>query len=97
MTLPDDNVDRHLHRGRLLRNKEEIIEASIFSSRCEDEPITDILSPQQRVHSLLENKKMLDCLKQPGIYRFCIIYESSGVDLRENIFFPSNFSRSKRI
>lgn len=50
---------------------------------------------RQRVHSLLENKKMPGCLKQPGIYRFCIIYEFSGADLREKFFFPSNFSRSK--
>lgn len=97
MTLPDDSVDRHLHRGMLVRNEEELIESPILSSRCEEEPVTAILSPQQRVHSLLENKKMPDCLKQPGIYRFCIIYESSGADLRENFFFPSNFSRSKRI
>ena len=45
MTLPDDSVDRHLHRGMLVRNEEELIESPILSSRCEEEPVTAILSP----------------------------------------------------
>ena len=40
MTLPDDSVDRHLHRGMLVRNEEELIESPILSSRCEEEPVT---------------------------------------------------------
>lgn len=44
---------------------------------------------------LIVIKQMPGCLKQPGIYRFCIFYVSSGPVLRENCFFPLNFSRSK--
>lgn len=33
MTLPDANVDRHLNRGMLVRNEEELIESTILSSR----------------------------------------------------------------
>ncbi len=33
MTLPDGSVDRHLNRGMLVRNEEELIESTILSSR----------------------------------------------------------------